>query len=143
MKRSLLAVLAIFVAWSAMDFLLRGVFLTSSYAATEALWRPMPEMKMGLISFTVLVSAFVFVYIYYRFFAEKTLGAAVKWGVLFGVSSGFSMGIGTYAVMPVPEAMSMAWVFGTIAEGVVGGLLLGLIARNRGVDSRDDLMTGR
>jgi len=57
-------------------------------------------------------------------------------GVLFGVSSGFSMGIGTYAVMPVPvpEAMSMAWVFGTIAEGVVGGLLLGVIARNRGVN---------
>ena len=137
-KRSLLAVLAIFVAWSAMDFLLHGVFLTSSYAATAALWRPMPEMKMGLISFTILVSAFVFVYIYYRFFAEKTLGAAVKWGVLFGVSSGFSMGIGTYAVMPVPvpvpEAMSMAWVFGTIAEGVVGGLLLGVIARNRGVN---------
>jgi hypothetical protein len=36
--------------------------------------------------------------------------------------------------MPVPEAMSMAWVFGTIAEGVVGGLLLGVIARNRGVN---------
>ena len=61
MKRSLLAVLAIFVAWSAMDVLLHGVFLTSSYAATAALWRPMPEMKTGLISFTVLVSAFVFV----------------------------------------------------------------------------------
>ena len=99
---------------------------------------------MGLISFTVLISAFVFVYIYYRFFAEKTLGAAVKWGVLFGVSSGFSMGIGTYAVMPVPEAMSMAWVFGTIAEGVVGGVLLGLIAGDRGRGSDDDFrMMGR
>lgn len=108
MKRSLLALLAMFAAWSAMDFLLHGVFLTSSYAATEELWRPLPEMKMGLISFTVLVSAFVFVYIYYRFFVEKTFGGGVKWGVFFGVSSGLSMGIGTYAVMPVPESMSMA-----------------------------------
>ena len=128
MKRAMLAMLAIFVAWSVMDFLLHGVILKTEYEATAALWRPMEEMKMGLIHFTVLVSAFVFVYIYYRFFNEKSLGAAVKWGILFGVSVGFSMGIGTYAVMPVSETMSMAWVFGTIAECLVGGLLLGLIA---------------
>ena len=128
MKRAMLAMLAIFVAWSVMDFLLHGVILKTEYEATAALWRPMEEMKMGLIHFTVFVSAFVFVYIYYRFFNEKTLDAAMKWGVLFGVCVGFSMGIGTYAVMPVSETMAMAWVFGTIAECLVGGLLLGLIA---------------
>ena len=127
MKRALLATLAIFVAWSVMDVLLHDVILASAYKATASLWRPAEEMKIGLISFTVVVSAFVFVYIYYRFFNEKTLGAALKWGILFGVSMGFSMGIGIYAVMPVTEAMSMAWVFGTIAKGLVGGLLLGLI----------------
>jgi hypothetical protein len=38
----------------------------------------------------------------------------------------------------------MAWVFGTIAEGVVGGVLLGLIAADRGRGSNDDFrMTGR
>ena len=137
-KRSLWALLAIFIAWSAMDFVLHGVLLMSSYEETAPLWRPMPEMKMGLINFTVLVSAFIFVYVYYRFFAEKTLGAAVKWGVLFGVSAGFSMGIGIYAVMPIPESMSMAWVFGTIAEGLVGGLLLGLIARPPGQTPKGD-----
>jgi hypothetical protein len=102
-KRSLLAVLAIFVAWSAMDFLLHGVFLTSSYAATAALWRPMPEMKMGLISFTILVSAFVFVYIYYRFFAEKTLGAAVKWVSFLAYLPAFPWALAPTPSCPCPK----------------------------------------
>jgi len=46
MRRVSFAVIAVFVAWSLMDFVMHGVILASSYAATQALWRPMNEMKL-------------------------------------------------------------------------------------------------
>ena len=45
MKKVILAILAVFIAWSVMDFLIHGVILHASYAATASLWRPMSEMK--------------------------------------------------------------------------------------------------
>jgi len=43
MKKAILSILAVFIAWSAMDFVIHGVILRSSYAATVSLWRPMSE----------------------------------------------------------------------------------------------------
>ena len=40
MKRIVLAVVAVFVAWSALDFVIHGLILASSYEATARLWRP-------------------------------------------------------------------------------------------------------
>jgi len=48
MKRMILSVLAVFLAWSVVDDVIHGVILRSSYAATAPLWRPMGDMKMGV-----------------------------------------------------------------------------------------------
>ncbi len=60
MKRIVLAVLAVFVAWSAMDFVIHGLILASSYEATAQLWRPMNEMKLGVLHLAVLINALAF-----------------------------------------------------------------------------------
>jgi len=73
MKRYLLAVLAVFVAWSVMDFVIHGIILASAYASSPQLWRPMAEMKMGLMYGTVLVAAAAFVGIYAWFIAERSV----------------------------------------------------------------------
>ena len=44
MKRTLLAVLAVFVMWSVLDFVIHGLILGSIYMATPHLWRPMHEV---------------------------------------------------------------------------------------------------
>jgi len=67
MKKTALAILSVFVAWSVMDFIIHGMILKSSYASTAALWRPMGEMKMSLMHFTVIISAITFVLIYSLF----------------------------------------------------------------------------
>ncbi|HCR15895.1 MAG TPA: hypothetical protein DIU35_00290 [Candidatus Latescibacteria bacterium] len=48
MKRTVLAIILVFIAWSILDFLIHAVILQASYAATIDLWRPSAEMKMGL-----------------------------------------------------------------------------------------------
>jgi len=127
MIRAILAVVAVFVVWTGVDFVIHGVVLAETYAATAELWRPMDEMKMYLIHLAVLVSAIVFVAIYAGFFANKGMKTAVGYGVLFGFASGFSMGYGTYAVMPIPYKIALVWFWGWMIEAALGGILLGLI----------------
>ncbi|HSB69107.1 MAG TPA: hypothetical protein VLH58_08880 [Candidatus Methylomirabilis sp.] len=129
MKRAILAVIAVFVAWSAMDFLIHGVILRSSYAATASLWRPMAEMKTGLLHLTALIAALTFVLIYGLFFSRRGISTGVRYGLLFGLGTGVSMGYGSYSVMPIPYHMALTWFLGTMVEAVVGGVILGSIIR--------------
>jgi len=128
-KRILLAILAVFITWSALDFVIHGLILSSTYQATAEFWRPMDEMKMGLMHLIVLISSILFVYIYAQFFGEKGLEPAVKYGIIFGLCTGISMGYGTYAVMPIPYKMALVWFLGTLVETTAGGVLLGLIVK--------------
>jgi len=56
MRRVLVAVIATFVVWSVIDFVIHGVILRSSYAATASLWRPMSEMKTSVLYLSVFIS---------------------------------------------------------------------------------------
>lgn len=140
MKKALIAVLGVFVAWTVLDYVIHQKILTSAYAATADLWRPMEEMKMGLISLVTLISALAFVFLYYWFFAEKGIGTGIKYGLLFGIGVGVSMGYGTYAVMPIPYHMALTWFLGTLVETTLAGLLTGWILRDQVV--REDSETG-
>lgn len=127
MRRVMLAVVAVFLAWSLMDFVIHGVILASSYASTPALWRPMSEMKMTVMYLSVLIAALCFVLVYVLFFARKGVSIGLRYGVLFGVGAGVSMGYGSYSVMPIPYHMALTWFMGTLIEAAVGGVILGAI----------------
>jgi hypothetical protein len=129
MKRQLLAVLAVFVAWSVMDFVIHGIILASAYASSSQLWRPMMEMKMGLMYTTTLIAAAVFVGIYAWFITDKGVKTAVRYGLVFGIGSGVSMGYGSYSVMPIPYTIAFGWFLGSLAEAVVAGWITGLIVK--------------
>ncbi len=130
MKRMILGVMAVFFTWAVMDFVIHGVILASSYAATPALWRPMNEMKTTLLYLSVLVAVLCFVLIYAVFVTRKSVSAGFRYGLLFGVGVGTSMGYGSYAVMPIPYHMALTWFLGVAIEGAVGGLILGVIVRD-------------
>jgi hypothetical protein len=128
-KRIILAIVAVFVAWSAVDFVIHGIVLAYSYQETHGLWRPMNEMKMGILHLTVLISAIVFVLMYARFVSEKGIGVGILYGLLFGIASGVPMGFGTYSVMPIPLFMAVVWCCGTIVEFILGGIIASLIVK--------------
>ena len=128
-KRIILATLAVFALWSALDFVIHGLILGETYKATAQIWRPMAEMKMGLIRIVTLISAVVFVCIYAGFVSNKTVCRAIQYGVLFGIGAGVSMGYGTYAVLPMPYKIALVWFLGTVVETALGGWVLGLIVK--------------
>ncbi len=127
MKKFLIAVVAVFICWSVMDFIIHNILLGSTYAATAEMWRPMEEMKMGLMYFVTLVVAAVFVRIYSGFFADKTLKSGLLYGALWGVGMGMSMGYGSYAYLPIPYVLAISWFTGTVVEGLAAGAIIGWI----------------
>lgn len=129
MTRVILAVVAVFLAWSAMDFAIHGVILASSYAATPLLWRPMNEMKTSVLHLSVLIAALSFVLVYSLFFTRKDMSTGLGYGLLFGLGVGASMGYGSYAVMPISYQMALTWFLGSVVEAAVGGVILGAIVR--------------
>jgi hypothetical protein len=128
-KRIVRAVLAVFVAWTVMDVVIHVVILGKTYADTAQLWRPEKEMKMGLMRVVVLIASAVFVCLYAFFVGKKSVATALKFGLLFGLGTGISMGYGTYAVMPIPYKIAITWFLGTVAETTMAGLLAGLIVK--------------
>ncbi len=130
-KRWMLATLAVFVTWSALEFVIHGVLLRSSYAATAELWRPEAEMKMGLLRVVSLLSAAAFCFIYGQLIGPRTLRAALAFGALWGLAHGLGAGYGTYAVMPVPYSLALSWFLGMTVQALAGGLVAGLILRDR------------
>lgn len=129
LKRLLIAIAAIFVAWQILDLIIHFVILSPVYAETEELWRPMEEMKMGLIRFVSLVGAAVFAYTYARFVGEKRLTVGVSYGIFWGLAYGTSMAYGMYAVMPIPYHMALVWFVGTLVEFATAGLLAGWLIK--------------
>lgn len=129
MKKVILSVLAVFVAWSAVDFVIHGVVLRSTYEATASLWRPMGEMKMSVLHLSVLIAALAFVCIYSQFFSQRGVATGLKYGLWFGLGTGVSMGYGSYSVMPIPYHMALVWFLGSLVEAILGGLIVGSIIR--------------
>ncbi len=128
-KRIILAILAVFVAWSVLDFIIHQWLLGATYEATAHLWRPMEEMKMGLMNVVRILSAVFFTLIYACLIGGKGTCTGVKYGLLFGLGTGVSMGYGTYSYMPIPHSLALYWFIGSVVQATVAGLLVGLIIK--------------
>ena len=129
MKKTVLSVIAVFVAWSVLDFVIHGVILKSAYEATANLWRPMNEMKMNVMHMAVLIASISFAWIYVRMISNKSIATGLRYGLWWGLGAGVSMGYGTYSVMPIPYLMALTWFLGSLMEGAVAGLIVGGIAK--------------
>jgi len=137
-KKFILAVVAVFIAWSAMDFVIHGLILRSTYEATAHLWRPMDQINLVLIYMVTLVAAAAFAGLYAAVVTKKSLGTGLMYGFLYGIATGFPMGFGSYCYMPVPLYLAIVWFVGTLAETIVGGALVGAIIKpaDSGKDSK-------
>lgn len=130
MKRVAGAIVAVYVVMEALDFLIHGVLLSKSYAASAQLWRPEAEMKMYLMFIVAFIFVVCFVLIFTRFFKEKNVKTGALYGLILGVGMGVSMGYGTYSFMPIPYYIALSWFLGSVVEMTVAGAVLGLIAKD-------------
>jgi len=129
-KRTIWAVVAVFLSWSMLDFILHGLLLRSIYEATSNLWRPMDQMHMPLMYFVTLVFTVCFVLIYGLLVGQKSLSSGIRFGALFGLATGISMGFGSYSYMPIPLTLAWSWFLGSWIEAIAAGAIVGAIVKS-------------
>ena len=130
LKRNLLAIIAVFVVWSILDYLIHGMLLQSSYEATANLWRPMEEMNPFLCYGVKLGFSICFVLIYDLLISEKSLHNGIKFGLLLGLGNGLMGGLGSYVYMPIPLMLAEAWFAAALVQTVVSGAIVGALIKN-------------
>jgi hypothetical protein len=129
LKKYLLSVILVFVLWSVLDFMIHQVILGSAYQATAQLWRPFAEMKLGLLRLATLILAAVFVGIYALLVNPKSIKTGVFYGLLMGLLSGVSMGLGSYSFMPITIQIAVVWFLGSFIQMTLAGLCIGAIIK--------------
>lgn len=127
LKRVAIGTVAVFVIWSACDYLIHGVLLKNAYLATIQLWRPETEMKLGLMRVVTFLAAAAFTLLYALLISPKNMKTALIYGALFGFVSGVTMGYGSYAVMPITYPIAITWFLGMIIEALLGAAALAVI----------------
>jgi len=131
-KRVIIAVVAVFIAWAVLDFLIHGLLLQSIYAATSNLWRPMDEINRPVMLLVTLVVVSCFVTIYGRLIEKKSLATGIRYGAIFGLATGAAMGFGSYSYMPIPlRPSACSWFIGSWIEAIVAGAIVGAIVKPR------------
>jgi len=128
LKRNLLAIIAVFVVWSILDYLIHGMLLQSSYEATANLWRPMEEMNPFLCYGVKLGFSICFVLIYDLLISEKSLHNGIKFGLLLGLGNGL-MALGSYVYMPIPLTMAEVWFAAALVQTGVSGAIVGAMIK--------------
>ncbi len=131
LKQTLWAVVSVFISWSILDFLIHEILLKSTYQATADLWRPVDDMNMPLMAVVTLVFSICFVSIYQYLINPKSLATGVKYGLIFGLATGVSMGFGSYCYMPIPLSLAISWFVASLVELTIAGTLVGLLVKEQ------------
>lgn len=125
----ILSVIIVFVVFTGLDYVIHVVLLEETYKETAELWRGPEEMKMSLMQGLGFVYSFLFVGLYAAVARPKTAGMGLKYGFLFGLTAGLSMGFGSFCVMPIPVFLAVVWFAGAVVEMTVAGLIMGAILK--------------
>ena len=139
-KRLFIAIVVVFVAIFATDFLIHGVWLKSDYAASASLWRPEAEMQkfLGWLMLGQLLAAVTATVLYAKGFAEKDY---LKCAVMFGLFMGLFMQANTfitYAVQPIPAGIAVKWFVSGIVQGAFFGLVMFFAYKPKSVAGKTD-----
>lgn len=131
-KKIILAIVVVFVGWGVLDFIIHGVILKEAYQETMEFWRPQAEMKLTLMYIVSLLCSAGFVLTYHWFVSNKSTMTGLKFGLMWGIVAGLSMGYGSYSVMPIPYSMALTWFLGTLVEMGFAGWITGMVVKEDG-----------
>lgn len=132
MKKLLLGWLAAFVVLSALDYLVHGVIMSSTYEAAKEVFRPDMDSKMWIYSLVSVITTFFFVLIFSKGYEGKGIMEGVRYGLYAGVLVSTGYAYGSYASFALPYSLAMQWFVYGVAEYVIIGVVVALIYGQKG-----------
>jgi len=130
--RFLLAVLVVFGFVFLYEWALHGWLLADEYARSAALWRP-PETIADHLAWLIagyLIFVVFFGLIYLRFRRTGRMAEGALYGLLVGLLL-CGVNLIFYAVQPLPLSLVIYWCLGVLAEGLLAGLLMAAVYKDR------------
>jgi len=126
-RRYILAVAGVFAFVLGFDMIFHGQILLGLYEQTASLWRPESDHNMAFMIAEWVVFSAVVVFIFSN---KPGDNKGVKEGAFFGLMIGLLIGsiqIGTYCYMPIPMALTVGWVVGSVFKGIGAGVVASLL----------------
>ena len=121
----------VFVLVFVLDYIINNYLMMSTYAQVANLWRPMEEMKMGLIVVCQLFFAFFFTFIFSKGYEAKGIWEGVRYGFYVSMMMHVPAAYMTYATMPVPYSLALEWFLYGTAETIIAGIALALVFKKK------------
>jgi len=121
-----MAIVAVFAFVFAFEYLFHGILLQGLYEQTASVWRPKEEHSMVFLFLSEILFSAVAVYFFTRNYEAKGIGEGVRFGLLVGLLLG-SVEIATYCYLPIPFALTGAWVIAAILKGLGAGVVSSLV----------------
>ena len=85
---------------------------------------------MSLMYVVTLLFVACFVTIYGLLVTQKFLASGIKFGVLFGLATGISMGFGSYSYMPIPLVLAWSWFFRSLIQAIIAGVIVRAVVKS-------------
>lgn len=126
-KRLLLASLAVFVTFQALDYVIHGLILGASYEATSELWRPDMMEKMWIMYLTGVALSLLFVYIFAKGFQGKGIMEGVRYGIVMAFLLAVVVNVNQYVAYPLPGDLLVKWIIFGFIEIVIAGVVASLV----------------
>jgi hypothetical protein len=58
------------------------------------------------------------------------MATGLKFGMLYGLAAGVSMGIGSYCYMPISIGLALTWFVGSLMQMMVAGAIVGAVIKS-------------
>jgi len=121
----------VFVLVFALDYIINNYLMMSTYAQVSNLWRPMEEMKWGLMVVCQLFFAFFFTLIFSKGYEARGVWEGVRYGFYVSMMVNVPGAYMTYATMPVPYSLALQWFLYGSAEMIIAGIALALVFKKK------------
>jgi hypothetical protein len=137
-KRFMVASVAIFVVWMALDFVVHGVLIGPDYAALTNLYRTpadsQPLFPLMLLAHVLLALALVWIYARGAEAAKPWLGQGLRFGVAVALLTVVPTYLIYYVVQPTPVPVVIKQiVFSTVSLLILGAVVAWFYRAPRGL----------
>ena len=131
-KKFIIAVIAVFLFFSAFDYVFHEILLKDAYEQTANLWRPKEIMDQYFMWF--MLGQFIFTLGFVALFTKAFERGGIAEGAIFGLLLSIIF-IGNlsiwHAVLPSTGGLLINWIIGITIELVLAGIIVAFIYNNK------------
>lgn len=126
-KRFIFSVLAFFIVFEVLNFVIHNLILSSAYEAIMDIWREDLMSKMWIMHVTTFIMAILFVYIFVKGYEGKGIGEGIRFGLILGLLMNVVGMFNQYAVYPIPFNLALQWFIYGLIQFVICGVVVSII----------------